>query len=136
MNRLEELIGKTITNIIRNKDDDDDDDNGEELIFEFSNGDKCRFFHEQDCCEEVSIEDIIGDLIDLLNTPLINAEEVVSDSVPSLPSNHPNYSCCDSCTWTFYKFATTKGFVTIRWYGASNGCYSETVSYEYLPRES
>lgn len=77
-------------------------------------------YHSQDCCESVYVEEIIGDLEDLENLPLLIARE---DSNPEDPGT------CDgeSYTWTFYNFATYKGYVTIRFLGESNGYYSEEV---------
>lgn len=108
------VLGKTLVEIVR------DDVDGDRLTFKTSDGEIYRMFHYQDCCERVSIEDICGDLDDLLGSPLCIAEEVRKRG------DNPDV---ESETWTFYKFATVAGAVTIRWYGRSNGYYSEAVSF-------
>lgn len=92
------------------------------LTFTFSDGTIWTMYHDQDCCETVEIESIVGELDWLLNTPLLMAEEVIN--IPEIKGND------DSQTWTFYKFATIRGYVTIRWLGQSNGYYSETVTFK------
>ena len=77
-------------------------------------------YHQQDCCESVVVEEIIGDLDDLENLPLLIAREDSNADGEDLPSE-------ESYTWTFYNFATYKGYVTIRFLGTSNGYYSEDV---------
>jgi hypothetical protein len=96
-----------------------------ELVFENAT-DRYVFFHHQDCCESVYIESIVGDIEDLVNTPILTAEESSGDTPAD--SNAKPY---ESYTWTFYKFATFKGYVDIRWLGESNGYYSESVSVEH-----
>lgn len=92
---------------------------GNEIIFE---NDEVRFvlYHEQDCCESVWIEDICGDLSDLEGTPILRCEQVDYDGAAL-----GEYD--ESFTWTFYKFATIKGSVDVRFYGTSNGYYSESA---------
>ena len=112
---FEILKGKVLIDIEINEEED-------EITFTDSEGVKYLMYHDQDCCEEVNIEDICGDINNLLNTPIVLAEEVINtDEVED--EGYTDYSC----TWTFYKLATIKGYVTIRWYGVSNGYYSETV---------
>ena len=95
-------------------------DGQDRLIFTTRCGKRYEMYHSQDCCESVNIEDICGDLEDLLDTPVFLAEEV---------SNFKEGGGCGSETWTFYKIVTAKGGVTIRWYGTSNGYYSEEVNF-------
>jgi hypothetical protein len=89
--------------------------------------------HSQECCENVYIEDIIGDLEDLVGSPIIMAEKVTSKTNPEVLKT-PEYEDY-SRTWTFYKFATQKGYVTIRWYGTSNGYYSESVDFDKVEND-
>src|SRR4051812_32647768 len=111
MTTCKNLEGLTFTSVAKNRGND-------ELIFTCEDGRVFKFYHEQDCCESVSIDDIVGDLSDLEGTPIMLAEERISQE-----------SDRDSITWTFYTFRTIKGTVTVKWYGSSNGCYSEAVDF-------
>ena len=79
---------------------------------------------------DVRIEDIIGDIGCLLNTPILLVEEVSNKDENPEGVTAPDHQ--DSFTWTFYKLATVKGSVTIRWYGESNGYYSERVDFQRI----
>ena len=103
----------------------------EEAVFFMDDGGKVTFYHGQDCCEIVRIEDVCGDAEDLIGSPITQAEEAISeDPTPVDPFSNVKceIDCEDSQTWTFYKFATVKGSVTVRWLGQSNGYYSEDVN--------
>lgn len=122
--RVSELLGKRLSSLMR--------DGNDELLFFCDDGSYYRMYHEQSCCESVTIEDICGDLQDLVGTPILQAEEVVSREDPEGAEIGEER---ESFTWTFYKFATIKGSVTIRWYGESNGYYSERVDFEKVANE-
>ena len=126
MERLQELIGKTLTKV-ENKDND-------AIIFTCEDGKQYKMYHVQDCCENVSIKDIVGDLQDLVGSPILKAEEV-SNYYPTFKEDIERTKKANdwgSCTWTYYKFATIKGYVDIRWFGESNGYYSESVDFILL----
>jgi hypothetical protein len=89
-----------------------------------TDGIKYRMQHYQDCCEDVFIADVIGDVSDLIGSEVLLADEI------SAPENMGRLCEYASYTWTFYKLATIKGSVDIRWYGTSNGHYSEGVDFE------
>lgn len=105
------------------------EEDGKSVLFTCADGSGFRLYHEQDCCESVTLEDVIGDLQDLVGVPLLLAEEVDSSDEPA-PAHAINYGGPESYTWTFYKFGTIKGYVTLRFYGESNGYYSERVDCE------
>jgi hypothetical protein len=125
-NQLEQfpqMIGKTMVEVVGGEDDD-------EMFFVEESGALHYFYHEGDCCERVAIYDICGDPLDLLGSPILQAEEVSSEGAAR---DDDDSSYDDSHTWTFYKFATVNGSVTVRWLGESNGYYSEAVYYDFQP---
>jgi hypothetical protein len=121
-----ELVGKVLVSIKVN-------DAKDQIWFVDDQGKEYSMHHYQDCCETVEIESIVGDLNDLLNTPVLKAEEAESNDTPdgALLGYEP-----ESATWTFYKLATIKGYVDIRWFGSSNGYYSESVSFVEVEKKN
>ena len=112
-----DLVGKTFVSIKAKPGDD---------VIEIVCADGAIYVmhHDQECCEHVRVESIVGDLADLVGTPILIAEEVSNQTHESYdPDDHYG----ESFTWTFYKLATFKGWVDIRWLGESNGYYGETV---------
>lgn len=127
---VEDLKGKVLTKVeVKGYDS---------ILFVAEDGSEYQMYHSQDCCESVSIDDICGDIQDLVGSEILVAEEVSSDNTPEtvwriLKQGIPKREyAAESETWTFYKIDTAKGGVTIRWYGSSNGYYSESVNFVKL----
>ena len=112
--KFSDLVGCVLASV--------EDHNHEEIVFTEAGGRRFRLYHSQDCCESVTVEDITGDLEDLTDSPIIMAEE---------SSRRGGFDFA-SVTWTFYRLATVNGYVTIRWFGSSNGYYSERVDFEEM----
>jgi len=125
MSDVSELVGKILAAVDVVREDDD------QITFTCEGGKVFRMYHSQDCCESVHIEDIVGDVQDLVGAPILAAEEASNSDVPKIDPKYPGYDD-ESFTWTFYKFRTIKGSVDIRWYGSSNGYYSESVDFEEI----
>ena len=122
-NDISELEGQTLVSV---------EEYDDEIYFKTDDGKEYKMYHSQDCCESVYIEDIIGDLQDLIGSPIIRAEER-TDSEEPYPSGRE--WAPESYTWTFYEIATNKGSVTIRWFGESNGYYSETADFRRINKD-
>ena len=107
---VSDMLGKTFSRVVSD---------GDTVTFQ---NDEVRYtlYHDQDCCESVGVEEIIGDLEDLVGWPMLIAKEDTN-------ADDPGTCNSESYTWTFYSFATFKGYVTIRFLGESNGYYSEEV---------
>lgn len=114
------LLGKTILSI------DGLSVGSDVVVFRCRDGSEYQMHHRQDCCESVSIEDICGDPDDILFFPVLQAEEATSSENPP-GAKTEEYQ--DSFTWTFYRLTTNRGQIVIRWYGESNGYYSESVDF-------
>lgn len=112
------LIGKTLIECVN--------ENNERIVFK-TEKESFTLYHEADCCESVTVDDICGELSDLVGSVILQAEENSSKYGEPKPDE-----CAESWKWTFYRIATIKGAVTIKWLGQTNGYYSESVSFSKL----
>ena len=124
MANFSDLVGKTLRHI------EGASVGSEEIVFYCEDGSRFRQYHYQDCCESVDLNEIIGDLDDIIGSPILLAEEASYSDEPAPDGSLPEYH--DSWTWTFYKLATVKGHLTLRWLGESNGYYSESAYFEQI----
>ena len=109
------LIGRRIVRITGAKE-------GSELVeFHCEDGKIFGMFHDQDCCESVDLFELDGDPQRTIG--------LVTSARCEESSDRPAVSTWDeSHTWTFYIIETEGGTLHLRWYGTSNGHYSESVS--------
>jgi hypothetical protein len=87
------------------------------------------FFHDQQCCEHVWLDDITPDIQLLVGHEVLRCEK---NSVET-GNKHTDF---ETQTATFYKIACVNGWVDITWKGTSNGYYSEGVDCEVYRRDN
>lgn len=99
--------------------------NSNSVTIIFEDGTTISQYHEQDCCESVVIEQVDGDpskhvgaIAHELLEKVLHPEDMQADDLPDY---------IESLTATFYTLKTSKGYLDWRWYGESNGYYSESV---------
>lgn len=123
--KFSELAGQTIVGIEGKK-------GSEFIVLTLADGRQMGMAHLQDCCESVTLESIRGQLAAVIGHPVEVAEET-SNSQDATPEGEET----ESYTWTYYYIRTAGGSLVIRWYGTSNGYYSESVDCRWLtPNES
>lgn len=118
---IEVLVGKTLVSLSGAH------KGSGEIVFRCTDGSVYALTHHQDCCENVEVEDVVGDVEDVVGVPLLQAAEVTTLGHEEDVEKTLSY---ESYTWTFYRFATIKGTIAVRWLGVSNGYYSERVTFE------
>ncbi len=117
LNKFDCMIGSVLSSV-------DGEPGDETMVFHGVDGSRFVFYHSPSCCESVCVDDIIGEITDLVGSPILEAEQISSDE-------HAPPENADSYTWTFYRFSTIKGTVTVKWLGESNGYYSEEVDFRH-----
>ncbi len=122
--KFEDLKGMVCTGVCKST-------NADALFFDLEDGRVFILYHSQDCCESVYIEDIVGDLSDLVNSEVLLAEEAHGEEHREVfDETFDEEVGMGLESWAFYKLSTIKGNVTIRWSGSSNGYYNIGVSFE------
>lgn len=118
---LNSLVGKKISSISGLEKGSD------EVFINTECGDGFVLFHAQDCCECVDLDDFETTSNSLLGGEVLLFEERTS-------CGDEDYG--DTFTWTFYELKTTKGDLSMKWYGTSNGYYSESVYFAKVNKKA
>ncbi len=115
---LSVMVGKTLREVLQPDD--------ERVTFVVNDHESFNAYHLPDCCEVVRVAFVVGDVADIIGTPIVAAvEDVFENTDPpgvAWPEKHD-----ESYTWTLHKITTKRGEVTFHWLGESNGYYGEGV---------
>ncbi len=98
------------------------------VLFKTECGRQFEMSHSQDCCESVTVDSVIGDIGNIIGSPILSALEEISHNKPE-DYEAGDYSSEGSETWSKFTIKTVKGEVQIMWFGTSNGYYSESVDF-------
>ena len=124
--KFSNIIGKEISQVEINR----NDPNPNRITFKTTCGEEFYMEHDQNCCEDVYIEDIDNNLIKLIGSKIISAECVTSEDHDLIEISQTIDYENTRHLWTFYKITSDKADrFTIRWFGTSNGYYSEEVDF-------
>jgi len=125
INEFKKMVGEIISEITLKT----DDNNYEQLIFKTESGKIFKMFHENDCCEIVYLEDVIGGrLTDLLGETVVDVD-IKTNSI----KNNKNTEIY--IEYYFYEIKTNENTITLRWYGDSE-YYSAYVDFEEITENS
>jgi hypothetical protein len=123
MNDLNNLVGATILSV------EGCSIGSDNVTFHTDKGD-LRLYFDNDyygpCCVDVRVEDVNGDLPDLVGGIVSVAEE---------RSNQEGDRGDYRTKWTFYTIRTTKGDLDMRWLGKDNGYYGVSVHSDWNEKE-
>jgi len=98
--------------------------NSKEVRITFEDGSGIKQYHINDCCEVAEVSQV-----DATPSKFIGAiahDFVTKTSGGETSEGHE--------TWTFYTLKTSKGYLDWRWYGESNGYYSEEIESEFFEK--
>ena len=118
------LIGKTIKSITGLS------ESSEVVIINFTDGSLITQTHDQDCCETVQVEQVDGPVAKHIGAKFYGLDEKEIGNYEQVVNGY------DSLTATFYTLKTSAGYLDWRWYGESNGYYSESVDTSIIAKRN
>ena len=117
-NEFETMIGEVLSSI-------DIDTKENQILLTTKSGRIFKFYHEQDCCESVTINGlVVGDIQKLVGG-------VIQEITKEESTVEVEY---DSRTDTTLTFKIDEHTVISNWIGESNGYYSESVDFQEIDK--
>ena len=114
---IKDLLNKVLESVEITNVDQDCPSQNDCVVFTTVDDEIYVMMHMQDCCETVYLESVDNNVDILVGSHILVAEE----------RSNSNEDSSGSETWSFYVIGTNEGWCNFRWYGSSNGYYSESV---------